>query len=891
MSDLSYRIRQRLDAEFDFKEMGGYLRKGRCPNCHEKELWAYAERPSMVYCGRLNKCGYSAHVRDLFDDLFKSWSEHYPQTQSQPHAAADAYLRDGRGLDPTPLLGYYSQEVYRKGDLVSATIRFPLTTSSTLYWERLIDRPERFGRDKARFSFGESSRGHWWVYPHLQLSTCQEIWLTEGIFDAIALNQQGIAAVSVMSSGNYPSLGLEQLKQECATKQCPLPTLVWAFDHDDAGLKGLEHNHERAKQDGWHSTAALAPRSRLKQLDWNDLYERELLGAEDLRKYKHYGQLQIAPNASEAGLLIYNFNDGKYKSFHFVHDHRTYWFDLDIDKYSKSIERIAETDTHMSEQEQREKALNECSAIQQICNAEIIPIYFQRNEITDESWFYYQIHSPWGKTNLTFSPDQLSSRSKFKPRIMSAGKGIMWTGSDDKLEKILKKNEGIQEVKTVDFIGYSSQYKAYIFNQHAIYQGKVIAINQYDYYTCGRHDIKSLANSPTVQISTKPFAPTWYDHYWQVRGVKGLIVLAWWTGSYFAEQIRKLTGSYTFIEVVGQAGAGKSVLIEFLWKLSGQKDQEGFDPNKSSAIGIYRKMAQVSNMPVVMIEADRNDEGGKNKKFSYDEFKDAFNGRPIRATGRKNNSNDTYEPPFRGALMFSQNTAIQASEAMLTRTVQVWMDRSGQTLASKRLVDHMQQLLLEDTATYMTHCLKKEAEILATYQDRLPIHEQDYHDSGITHTRIALCHAQLAALLDAIAQHVLTGYMELDHVIDTQHQLKAIARQRVESLDLDHPDVERFWEVYEYMEHGRDIVINHHKDTDPTVAINLNDFYKWAYDCRQLLPDLNLIKQLLVSSKSYAFVKKNHPVRKKGDADVTHSNATIKCWIFKKPLHHKPTQP
>ena len=882
MSDLSYRIRLRLDAEFAFKDRGAYLREGLCPSCGKKELWAYAENPRVVYCGRLNKCGYSAHVRDLFDDMFKSWSEHHPQTETNPNAAADAYLRDGRGFDLAPLKGHYSQETFRKGDLTTATVRFQIT--NTIHWERLIDQPERFGKDKARVSLGAKIAGHWWAYPKLDLTEASAIWITEGIFDAIALNQNNISAVSCISSNFYPEFALNQLKADCQAQNKPLPKLVWAFDNDDAGHKGTLNNHQRAQAEGWHSSAAMPPASHIKPLDWNELHEREQLSPDQLKKYQHYGQLLIAPSASEAGLLIYNFNDGKYKAFHFVHDRRTYWFDLDIEKYSKSIERIAESDQHLSEQEQREKALNECSAIQQICNAEITPIYFQRNDITDESWFYYQIHSPWGKTNLTFSPDQLSSRSKFKPRIMSAGKGIMWTGSDDKLEKILKKNEGIQEVKTIDFIGYSAQYQAYIFNQHAIYQGRIVPINQYDYYTCGRNDIKSLANSPTVELSTKPFNPSWYNDYWRVRGTKGLAVLAWWTGSYFAEQIRKITGSYPFIELVGQAGAGKSVLIEFLWKLSGQRDQEGFDPLKSSSIGMYRKMAQVSNMPVVMIEADRNDEGGKtSKKFSFDEFKDAYNGRPIRAIGRKNGNNDTYEPPFRGALMFSQNTIISASEAMLTRTLQIWVDRSGQTLETKRLVDRMHQMPVEDLASYMTQCLKKEADILQTYQQCLPIHEQDYHDSGINHTRIALCHAQIAALLDAISRHILDGYIDLEQVIDTQQLLKAIARQRIDSLDLDHPDVEKFWEVYEYMEHGRDIVINHHKDTDPTVAINLNDFYKWAFECRQQLPELNTIKQLLLSSKSYSFIKKNHPVRKKGSPDLTNNSPTIKCWIFKKP--------
>lgn len=128
------------------------------------------------------------------------------------------------------------------------------------------------------------------------------------------------------------------------------------------------------------------------------------------------------------------------------------------------------------------------------------------------------------------------------------------------------------------------------------------------------------------------------ERLYRVRGDKGLIALAWWTGTYFAEQIRSIHSSYPFIEIIGQAGAGKSRLIEFLWKLSGRKDYEGFDANKSTNVAIYRNFAQISNLPVVLIEGDRNDAQGnttKQAKFSWDELKDAFNGRAIRSKGLK----------------------------------------------------------------------------------------------------------------------------------------------------------------------------------------------------------------------------------------------------------------
>ena len=125
----------------------------------------------------MNKCGYSAHVRDLFDDMFKSWSEHYPQTETTPNAAADAYLSDGRGFDLAALKGHYRQETFSNGNLTSATVRFQLT--NTIHWERLIDRPERFGKDKARVSLGAKIAGHWWVYPKLDLTAASVVWITE----------------------------------------------------------------------------------------------------------------------------------------------------------------------------------------------------------------------------------------------------------------------------------------------------------------------------------------------------------------------------------------------------------------------------------------------------------------------------------------------------------------------------------------------------------------------------------------------------------------------------------------------------------------------------------------------------------------------------------------
>ncbi|MDR8335931.1 hypothetical protein FPK31_24365, partial [Acinetobacter baumannii] len=78
-----------------------------------------------------------------------------------------------------------------------------------------------------------------------------------------------------------------------------------------------------------------------------------------------------------------------------------------------------------------------------------------------------------------------------------------------------------------------------------------------------------------------------------------------------------------------------------------------------------------------------------------------------------------------------------------------------------------------------------------------------YHGVGITHTRIALCHAQIAALIEAIAEHVLNGYLDYEEVALAQEMLMEMAQQRVGQLNGDCQEVEQFWEAFEYLQSGR----------------------------------------------------------------------------------------
>lgn len=158
-------VLRRIESDFGLKHMTGtnYMRKGRCPahKCGKNTLYTFHDSPWMLICGRPEACNHRVHVKDLYSDLFNDWSEQAPSTAEEPTATARAYLQFARGFRLELIDGWFTQENYWSRDIGagSATVRFPLDKGG--YWERLIDRPERFGKQKARFKPGESYKGVW----------------------------------------------------------------------------------------------------------------------------------------------------------------------------------------------------------------------------------------------------------------------------------------------------------------------------------------------------------------------------------------------------------------------------------------------------------------------------------------------------------------------------------------------------------------------------------------------------------------------------------------------------------------------------------------------------------------------------------------------------------
>jgi hypothetical protein len=102
----------------------------------------------------------------------------------------------------------------------------------------------------------------------------------------------------------------------------------------------------------------------------------------------------------------------------------------------------------------------------------------------------------------TFTGSQLSSGSEFKKRLLHIAQGGIFTGTSQQLDKLLLKQlPKIKTVQTTDFIGYSKEHRAYVFNDLAVRDGRLYALNEEDFFDMGKLSLKSLNQSVSLTLN------------------------------------------------------------------------------------------------------------------------------------------------------------------------------------------------------------------------------------------------------------------------------------------------------------------------------------------------------------------------------------------------------
>ncbi|MBF7687716.1 toprim domain-containing protein [Acinetobacter rathckeae] len=894
---------EKLQDVYSFKIKAGNKLRGRCPDCNHKEAsaWVYPEEPWVVFCPRKNQCGHENHVRDLFPELFEKWEKRFTPTPENPNKTVEAYLTEGRGfpLDQLKALSY-SQEYYKSQEhnKGSITLRFPITdqAGNEGWWQRILD--DQGILQKTTFKFGWESKNHAWLTPNTNYIESKEIWITEGIFDTIALWLSGITSVSALSCNNYPSIFLEHLKEKCHQDKKSLPKLIWAFDNDPAGHAGIFKNIEKAIEQGFECEAALPPSNR-KKTDWNDLYKQDRLGFHDVETYKYYGALLVAEKAVDKGILIYKHKGTK--SFPFDFNNQVYWFKLDMDKYDDYLKNINfETDDNedwLQEEKDKETSERRDAALLHATEAKLIMdcrprgLYYQYMAEIDEADYYFQIDFPRGAKTIknTFSASHISSASEFKKRLLHVAPGKFYKGNSTQLDAFLERElTDIKRVELINYVGYHAEHKTYVLSDIAYHNGKQFLINKEDYFELPRHtNLKCKAPfSLNINSQMNDYKKEWVTDFIGAYGVRGLISLTAFFGSLYAQQIRKRHKSFPFFEAVGEPGTGKSTLLLFLWKLFGRIKYEGVDPVKSTKSGLIRTFRQVSNLPVVLVESERENDRGVIKQFDWDSLKTLFDGGSLGAQGVKNGGNETYEPPFMGTVIVSQNAEVASTTPIMERIVQTKFVKEQLTKNSLYASRRLEKYEPQDVSQFILKSLAKESDILQTYEQGFNKYDAVLHDEkySIRSSRVVQNHSQFMALFDALCTHIVDVPKQIQEQVHAE--LIAMAQTRDKVIKSDSIMVQNFWNTFEEIEssipklQSSETNLNHSAKTN-LIAINFPHLYKVAADYRYSLPELNELQTALRHSIHYRFLEVNKAIQSK----IT--NTTKRCWIFEKPVSQR----
>jgi len=864
------------DRELDFASINDkYLQKGVCPSCGERKLFISSAKPYQLKCNRENECRYEEKTRERYSYLFENLSERFPKTEANPNATADAYLQRNRGFDTAKMKGWYSQARRKlKDESWADTVRFPLCDG---YWERIIDATAvaRNDGDKAGIKYGMSYKGNGWVPPGQTIEKSDRVYIVEGIFHAVALHLAGFKAIAAISCVNFPWDIVEANKGKSVT-------WVIALDDDQAGrnyipkyLKQLRDMREL----GWVALAG--------ERDWDDVYRDGQLDDVFMDEACYQGRLFSAKTPMKKAYLQYL---RKPKGFFLVEfNNHLYSARVNLTELQKDLDGD-DIEGHSPE-------FAKHTTLSQVANCIPRFEYIEKDAVTGEQRYFFQFDFPNARQSCKepLAPNAITDPRGFAKALLERTPGGMFEGGERVLAML--KSDWLRDVRTVrtlPFVGYDDVSGAYCYPTFGIAKGKEIGVNKHGFLDVGSDGLKtSMRNYPVVR--GQEFDPSWFADFRAVFNLNGLATLGWWTGTLFAEQIRARQSSWPFLELTGVAGSGKTTLLRFLWRLVGRKDEEGIKPSGSgaSAIGLLRALAGVSNLPVVLLESDKETTDGMGRtltvQYNWDEIKPLFDYKAkLRVMGVRSANSDTESLIFRGAVCISQNTSVDGSEAIITRIVYLHMTLDHHSDALKPLAERLKGMDVDSLSGFLRTVLSQEQAWLQRYFEAFPMYERRFSSlGGVTHSRIALCHAQIMAAAKA-TQVFFPDWTDRDLEQLAKH-LDGRALERQQRISAEHPMASQFWQIYHYLneqvvtitdaEGTREEIretLNHSAEKG-LIAINLEHFNQVSRQAGQESIPTSQLRRYLPQSRTYAFVESRKiysRIERRG----------VNCWIFKRAV-------
>lgn len=613
--NLNRKICERLQADNSkYRISGEYINGLKCPACGKIEGFAHADNPMAILCHRNNECGVNTPTKEIYPDLWRDLAKDYPPTSSNPTATARAYL-ESRGLN-ADLIEFKQGEIYdrdTKKEYQSLVIE-----QDGVKFERLIDYS---GKDKNRLT---GYKGKVFVTNGALNPDCETVFVTEGIINALSLEQCGYPAIATYSSGSIPKEWYESNQHK---------QFVLAFDNDNAGIKGIQKTIECFKTlDVTHYKIALTPRGK----DWNDLLIGNQINEKTIEKAYWQGRLSFAKSAfdyfviyldryTNANTLIFEFKGETFKGY----------------LSAVKVDKVTEYEPHV-------KRLADCTI--RLLHSVIDDSLDDKQRIEH----YIELESSReGKGRVRLDATELTALASFKITLQNHRQ--LFYGNADDLTSVasylFNQKPKPPKIRALSTIGYDAKSNGFYFPKFMYdVDGRRIDANVDKYFQIA--NIKPFMScSDTVISRIDDIDLTQFiTHLHGAYGNKGLMALGFYVAALFSHDIFEHYGFFPFLSLYGAPHAGKSFVSRLLNRCLFVDSEGQTMTAANTAKGELRKISQKSSLVCALLEG-RKDKG----RFDYDSILPLYNRNALYSRATTSQDNRTHDLALNAAMSFVWN--------------------------------------------------------------------------------------------------------------------------------------------------------------------------------------------------------------------------------------------
>lgn len=183
------------------KRSSGRIWGLRCPECGHSEAYAHDERPWVIMCSRLNKCGCKISIFDIFPDLKPNFETDFKPTKEDPHRPAREYLQQRGIRKALSGLRFEYWPNLRKTGRGGVMFWIARIGKKDVWNGRFFDPPAGDGKTH---NVGATA-GLYWSHPEVKYDRSKPLYICEGVIDALSLIEMGFQSVAVLSAGQDPT--------------------------------------------------------------------------------------------------------------------------------------------------------------------------------------------------------------------------------------------------------------------------------------------------------------------------------------------------------------------------------------------------------------------------------------------------------------------------------------------------------------------------------------------------------------------------------------------------------------------------------------------------------------------------------------------------------------